>query len=235
MDFVSPCFNTYNNINYRQKSQTLQPYEKQFLINKYFASQMAQIANYANVPVDREEPPMMHQRGHSHSRSHHHHIHNRSHSQHYYHTMYPANDLNNYYNISNIGPAIITPRSRHSPINEPPPPIHNPAQLDCITLMQIWNELGNNIDCPPPMPPSRNYSISNAREGLFKVMFPHSRMMKADYNDPTSRTFIKSGDIVSVLGPSKVDRAKFTVCYKDRHVDLPHQLTQPPQIATRWS
>lgn len=248
MDFA-PCFNTYNNINYRQKSQTLQPNDKQFLLNKYFASQMAQLArqdrsNYANVFVDQEEPAFLlhhHQPRHlpRHSLPHHHQqpLHNRSHSQHYYHTMYPVNDLNNYCNISTIGQAIKPARTRpQSPItNEQPSPLNNPvAQLDCITVMQVCNELGNNIDSAPPVPNGRTYSILRTRDGLFKVAFPQTRVMKSDYADPHTGTVIKSGESVSVLGPSKEDRSLFTVCYQDKHMDLPHQLTRAPQIKTRW-
>lgn len=244
MDFPA-CFNTYNNINYRQKSQTLQPSDKHYLLDKFFASHMAQVgadrANYANVdPIDQEESFLMHHhhqpsRHHSHHHTRpHQHVHSRSHSQHYYHTMYQVNDLNNYYNISTIVPAIT--RSRRSPINEPPPPIHNPvAHLDCITVMQVCNELGNNIDSSPPMPNPRNYSILNTREGLFKVAFPQTRAMKNNYRDPLTGTVIKSGESVSVLGPSKDDRSKFTVCFNDKHIDLPHQHTLAPQITTRWN
>jgi len=245
MDY-NPCFNTYNNISYRQRSQTLQPIRggtiaelsnsKQFMLNKYFTSQMNSVdserANYANVPPDADETllirPHQHQPHNPHPRPHQH-VHNRSHSQHYYHTMCQVNDLNNYYNLSNIGTTIIPARSRHpSPINEPPPMHNHVTQLDSITIMVVCNELGI-LDSPPPMPNPRKYSVSGSREcGLYKIAFPQRRFVKGHFTDPNTGICLTPGSLVSVLGPSKDDRAKFTVCYNDQHIDMPHQLTCHP-------
>lgn len=247
----TPCFNTYNNtnnINYRQRSQTLQPIRgdalseltnANFMISKYFNSQLAQEAdraNYANVPLkDPEEQLFMQQQPHHlHTRPHHQHVHSRSHSHHYYHTMCQSNDVHqsNYYNLSNFGTTIIPARStRHpSPINEPQPMHNQVAPLDNITFMQVCAELGN-IDSPPPMPSSRNYTISGTREGgLYKITFPQRRYIKGHYSDPITGVSLTPGSIVSVLGPSKEDRGKFTVCYNDKHIDMPHLLTDARQL-----
>lgn len=241
MDYP-PCFNTYNNINYRQRSQTLQPIRgdalaeipnPNFMIAKYLTSQLpeSERANYANVPLeDPEEILFMQQQQprHLHSRPHQH-VHSRSHSHHYYHTMCQANDLQqaNYYNLSNVGTTIIPARStRHpSPINEPQPMHNQLAKLDKITLMQVCAELGN-IDSPPPMPSSRNYTISGSREeGLYKITFPQRRYIKGHYLDPITGVSLAPGSIVSVLGPLEGDPSKFTVCYNDQHIDLPNTLT----------
>lgn len=261
MDY-SPCINTYNNVGYRQRSQTLQPIRgsalpefndpKQFMLIKYFASQFNPVdserANYANMPTAQEEPIMPNQtRHHSHHAHHLHHprpnyqhVHSRSHSRHYYQPMCQVNDLNGYYNLSNIGTTIKPARSRlPSPVNEPPPIHSRVAQLDSITVMQVCVELGNLVDSPPPLPSSRHYTISDSRQcGLFKIKFPQRRYIKGQFTDHVTGTSLPPGSIVSVLGPSKEDRSKFTICYNEQHIDIPHQLTQlthQPQPPTHWS
>ena len=250
MEFT-PEFNTYNNISYRQRAKTFQPEhvsnlhyrsehappDKDYLLVKYFEKlremreQQEERANYANVPIDLENPISVqnhHQSRRSHHfRSPHQNLHSRSHSHHYSHTMPhhqpPVNDPNNYCNISNLG---IPVRSRYSHINEPPPPVHNRGKLDIIAVMHVCNELGNNIDSAPPMPSSRKYSIANTNQGLFKMAFPQMRTMKKDFVDPTTCTQIKAGESIRVMGPAKEDRGKFSILHKDRYISLPHQLTQ---------
>lgn len=232
-------FNLYNNVSYRQRSQTMQPtrgsdlgeltYSKQAQVHKYLHSQMDSIdsgrANYANVL----HPSRPHQ-----------HVHTRSQSQHYYHTMCPsANDFNNYYNISNVpgGTTNIPTRSRHpSPIIEPPT-IHNHIvhHIDSITIMQVCNELGY-LDSPPAMPSSRNYTISASKECglLYKIPFPQRRFTRGQFTHPFTGMSVAPNSLVTVLGPSKEDRSKFTVCYNDQHIDIPHQLTHVPE-PTHWN
>ena len=235
MDFPSG-FNTYNNINYKQRSKTLQP-DKKFLMEKFFEklSEQQERANYANVPVDSGGDSIISQNNHMlrphQLRSHHQSLHSRSHSHHYCHTMPyspPANDLNNYYNISNVRPPLT--RSRHSQVHEAPsPPVNTCVEkLDCLAVMHVCNELGNNVDSAPPLPSSRKYSIAITNQGLFKVAFPQIRTMKGDYFDPTTRTLIKAGDLVSVSGASKEDRGKFDVYHYHKCISLPHQLTLSP-------
>lgn len=227
-------FNTYNNISYRQRSQTLQPgalaefynqtNPKHFIMSKFFNSQKR--ADYANVPPEPEQslssPYHLHQ---PHPRSHHPHVHTRTHSQHHYHTTCPVNVPNQYYNLE-PPPA----RSKHvSPINEPPP-MHTRVvqQLDNLTIMQVCNELGYELDSNPPVPPPRSYTISASRDGVFyKNPFPQARFVKGGFTEPKSGTYIPKGSLVLVLCVSKEDRSKFTVCFQDQHVDMPHQLTQP--------
>lgn len=235
MDYPT-CFNTYNNVNYRQRSQTMQPtrgsasgdldYAKKFILTKYLESQIdsgdSERANYANVPQDSHTVSRPHQ-----------HVHTRSLSQHhYYHTM-RHQDFNNYYNISNVptGTTIVPARSRHpSPINEPPAMHNHMGHMDSITLFQICNELFP-LDSPPPMPNSRNYTILGSKEccPLYKAPFPQRRFTRGHFTDPQTGISLAPNSPVSVLGPSKEDRSKFTVCYNDQHIDIPHQLTQAPE------
>ena len=65
--------------------------------------------------------------------------------------------------------------------------------------------------------------------GLYKFTFPQRRFIKGQFTDPVTGISLPPGATVSVLGTSKDDRSKFTVCYKDQHIDMPHQLTQAPQ------
>lgn len=252
MNYPPP--NIYNNISYPNRSQTMQPRfrgdalneltgPKQFMINKYLVSLMkadSERANYANVQLDRDQTLPMQDR-HQPSNQHHQHLHTRSRSQNHYHTMcHQVNDPNNYYNL-NIGSTTIIPeRARHhsSPMNKAPlapssvvpPPVHNRlAQFDTITIMQVCNELGN-LDTSPPMPSPRNYTISGSKNCcMYKNPFPQCRYLKGQFTDPITGISIPPRTPVTVLCVSKADRSKFTVCYRDHHIDLPHQLTHPLQ------
>lgn len=234
MDYHKACFNVYNNVNYRQRSLTLQPgalaelsqyskYPNEFMLTKYFNSQKR--AEYANVPLEPEQlfPHHLHQ---SHPRSQHPHVHTRTQSRHLYHTTCPLNVSNQYYNLEQ---AIIPTRSRHaSPINEPPPMHGRVVQLDNLTIMQVCNELGYELDSNPPVPPARSYTISASRDCVFyKNRFPQERFVKGSFKDPKTGVPIPKGSLVTVLHVSTEDRSKFTVCFQDQHIDIPHQLTQP--------
>lgn len=252
------CFNTNQNVDYRQRSQTLQPIrgrdrfdmkdQRNFHINKCFLSlhEADRAKQYANVPMNHDEshilhPPMVDSIGgykqhqHLHLLSNPSALHSRSQSQHHYHTM--CQDLNNYYNLTNIRPVV--PNSRgQSPIHEPPPQAHNYAQLDSITIMQVCNEFGN-LDSPPPTPAPRNYTISRNQDGsLAKVMLPHKRWTKFTYTDHIAGASLPPGSPISILAASKEDRSKFSSCicldgvYK--YIDIPHHLTQPPTTMSTW-
>lgn len=234
--------NTYLNLNSsnQRRSRTLQPIrtssDKDFLLERYLKSQMER-DNYANAevihphepfapkPRNTARPPNIsfhHSRPSFYQHQHQHqHLHSRSQSQHHYHTMHQG-DMT-YYN------AAAMPRIMQSvPINEPPPTIHK-QQLDTITMMQVCNEFGN-LDSSPQLPGPRNYSIIRTQGCLQKVGFPQTRTLKKRFHDPLKGVFIEKGDPVSVLGPSKDDRSKFTICHYDNHIDIPHQLTNQPSL-----
>jgi hypothetical protein len=84
------------------------------------------------------------------------------------------------------------------------------------------------------MPSSRQYSIVSFDDRYFKVAFPHTRTMTKRFTDPHTKLRIEPGETVSVLGPSKDDRSKFTICYKEQHIDLAYQYTKPLPIQARW-
>lgn len=170
------CFNNYyNNLNSRQRSQTLQPIrghpDKDFMLKKYFNSQLCsdmpyinERAKYANVPptvpqtIDPEMvPPAMH-------------FHTRSHSQHYYH------QANNYYNLSGLEANMLVPKNQCIEIAHE----HSPQfeSINTLRLFEVCNELFS-IDTAPPIPPRRNYTICGTSErGLFKLSIPPCRFTK---------------------------------------------------------
>ena len=244
-----PCLNIHRNVNRQNRSHTMNA-DMGYMIQKYLESYnpAQEIGiNYANVPpVSNDLVTPVHNFSHSHSHHHHqpsrisHHsrsnhqrVNSQSQSQHLYHTTH---GVNNYYNISNVFPQH-SPISRtcRSPINEPEPIKHNPENFNCLTVMHVCNEMGNNIDSAPPMPKSRQYTISTFRNALFKVAFPQTRTMKVDFLDMRTKTFIKANESITVLHPSKEDRSKFTVCYNNQHFDMPHQHTSALPVRSRWN
>lgn len=205
-------------------------------------------ANYANVPQNNHDDRhnifdhyvtahqlrthQLHQRLPSHQMP----LHNRSYSQHYTNPKCQVNEPTNYYNISNIG-TIIPSRSQHqSPIQERQPsrsqyiqqqPLIK-AQVPPTQLMQLCNLLGN-VDCPPPMPCPRQYTIRSQDGVLYKSKMPQNRVTRDHYTDPIRNIHLSPGTPITVLCPSTADRSKFTICVNDSgiHLDIPHQLTTP--------
>lgn len=176
--------------------------QRNFILGKYFNSQFPERANYANVPFDTERQP---------------HIHTRSHSQHHYH------QANNYYNVSNVEPNLDTPR------NICIPPMHDHCVMqegiNALRILEVCNELGS-IDTAAPIPPRRNYTICSSRDhSLYKLPFPQHRYTTDRYIDPHRRIIIPARSPIVVIGPSE-DRSKFSICFNDQHLDIPHHLTQ---------
>lgn len=145
-------------------------------------------------------------------------------------------DLNNYYNLS--------PSNGRADPRKQPPQVARTRHLKAIEFMQVCNELGV-LDSAPPLPPSRQYSISQAHSGfgLYKLEFPHRRYVNQDYVDPVSKTALLRGQLVLALRPSKSNRSKFTVILLDNNqsptkplqFDVPHQITLAPQPAPLWN
>lgn len=248
MNFHNPLL--YDNVTQqnRRRAQTMQPtsfrgnfvedrvVNPQFILEKYFDSQFKERANYANVgpPTesivdDQHFQPRLN--CYTSKSPHQHHMHLRSQSQHYYNAMAnqtnDSNHHNNYYNLSNLGTTIIPARSRHpSPYNSHIPQHNHIPPLDPIVVMKICNELELHLDSAPPMPAPRNYSVIKSRDrSLYKMPFPQWRYVKGQFTDPLTRITLPAGAPIMVLHPAKDDRSKFTVCYNNLHLDIPHQLT----------
>jgi len=229
------------------KFHTMQPGDRGFLkVHHYLKSIQKAHENYENVQsmVDKQALIAGHQ---SHSHHQHHrqisntrlaqnHFHTRSQSQHHYNSMLPPSEYNNYYNLPHIDaafPGIARPRT--SPPPSPPliiqsPPQQKRVQLDSMTVMRLGAELGVPIDAAPEMPPCRDYTIVSKDGHLYKIPFPQTRIMATAINDPQENVYLQKGDTVIVLGPSNEDRSKFVVCYKNGHIEIPHQYTQRPSV-----
>ena len=109
-------------------------------------------------------------------------------------------------------------------------------------MQVLCNDLGHNIDSAPSEPCPRNYSIVRTRDGLIKVGFPQIRKLKVDYLEPKTKTLIKAGEIITVLGLSKHNKSlcpdrpdMFYACYNGYlNFDIDHHLTTSPQIKGPW-
>ena len=211
-----------------------------------FLCSMNTQANYVNVPG--QEPPRLFSPLQNHPRHQHHHhtrhassttrhgpnnFHSRSQSQHHYNTMSQQPEYINYYNIAGptIGPANRSAQASPPPLFSQPSPQRR-VQLDSMTVMRLGVELGVPIDAAPKMPPRREYSISKTPDGyMYKILYPQTRIMATDVNDPDVDIHIRKGEPVMVLGPSREDRSNLTICHKERHIDIPHQYTQKPPVS----
>lgn len=238
---ASPLYTNEDIVRFRLKSLTLQPIRRhqeapyhRTMIDRFFNPfNEVDRGKYANVPPEQDESQIVLSQQNCHAglriQASPTQLHGRSRSQYYCQTLRHANDLNNYYNVSNI------PSHHHLPMTETPLlmyPNHN-AQIDSITVLQhAWNDQGN-LDTPPPMPPPRNYMILRAEDrSLYRIGLPHTRLIKFKFFDHTNKITLLANSRVVVLCPSKADRSKLTVCIDGicRTIDIPHQVTIPPSI-----
>ncbi|VVC29843.1 Hypothetical protein CINCED_3A016888 [Cinara cedri] len=86
--------------------------------------------------------------------------------------------------INNSGTATLT-RPRPQPITGTPPP----DQIEKFDqkIIQTCNLFGLNLERPPPLPPSRSYTIS----GNTKVGYPQNRIMKKSFPGNTILSIVK--------------------------------------------
>ncbi|KAL4113173.1 hypothetical protein QTP88_016846 [Uroleucon formosanum] len=121
--------------------------------------------------------------------------------------------------ITNSGTATLT-RPRPQPITGTPPP----DQIEKFDqkIIQTCNLFGLNLERPPPLPPSRSYTIS----GNTKVGYPQSRIMKKSFPEEGNCdvTLIK-GDAVIVVGTSN-RRGHLVVEHCNRSLDVPFQFLE---------
>merc|ERR1712038_1592649 len=96
-------------------------------------------------------------------------------------------------------------RPRPQPISGTPPPDasinNNPIdRCDFKTIQQSCALFGLDLERPPPVPPSRPYTVT----GNKKIAFPQNRVMKVTYPDETvpSEVRLGKGETVVVIGAS---------------------------------
>eukprot|EP00095_Tigriopus_kingsejongensis_P002709 maker-scaffold809_size94238-snap-gene-0.26 protein:Tk02709 transcript:maker-scaffold809_size94238-snap-gene-0.26-mRNA-1 annotation:"myosin-i heavy chain" len=103
-------------------------------------------------------------------------------------------------NKSNVNARLSTRRPRPQPISgTPPPDLMQSDRCDFKIIQQTCALFGLDLERPPPIPPSRPYSIV----GVKKVTYPQSRVMRLAYPDSGQGDIVLlKGEIVMVLGVS---------------------------------
>ncbi|XP_075149902.1 unconventional myosin-IXb-like dachs isoform X2 [Haematobia irritans] len=124
-------------------------------------------------------------------------------------------------------------RPRPQPIAGTPPPDPN-EKCDTKIIQQTCSLFGLDLERPPPVPPSRNYTIT----GSNKLCFPQTRVMKMNFpedtitNPPSEQ--LKKGESVNVVGASSC-RGHLIVEHKGQNFHVPFQymeLLRPAVTAT---
>ncbi|XP_050538527.1 unconventional myosin-IXb isoform X2 [Daktulosphaira vitifoliae] len=124
------------------------------------------------------------------------------------------------YPISNNTNTATLTRPRPQPITGTPPP--DQTEKFDQTILQTCNLVGLNLERPPPLPPSRSYTVS----GNTKVGYPQSRIMKKSYpEEGNCDVTLMKGDLVIVVGASS-RRGHLIVEYCNRSLDVPFQFLE---------
>ncbi|XP_054082847.1 myosin-G heavy chain isoform X2 [Zeugodacus cucurbitae] len=117
-------------------------------------------------------------------------------------------------------------RPRPQPIAGTPPPDPN-EKCDTKIIQQTCSLFGLDLERPPPVPPSRGYTIA----GSLKLCYPQSRIMKMNFPEdppivnPAEQQLqqqLKKGEAVSVVGASTC-RGHLIVEHKGQSYHVPFQ------------
>ncbi|XP_018785879.1 PREDICTED: myosin-G heavy chain isoform X2 [Bactrocera latifrons] len=117
-------------------------------------------------------------------------------------------------------------RPRPQPIAGTPPPDPN-EKCDTKIIQQTCSLFGLDLERPPPVPPSRGYTIA----GSLKLSYPQSRIMKMNFPEdppivnPAEQQLqqqLKKGEAVSVVGASSC-RGHLIVEHKGQSYHVPFQ------------
>merc|ERR1712218_24478 len=116
-------------------------------------------------------------------------------------------------------------RPRPQPISGTPPPDasinNNPIdRCDFKTIQQTCSLFGLDLERPPPVPPSRPYTVN----GNKKISFPQTRIMSQSFSEEgTTDIALMKGETVIVIGNSP--RRGFLVVEKRNHtIHVPYML-----------
>ncbi|CAG0900551.1 unnamed protein product, partial [Darwinula stevensoni] len=122
-------------------------------------------------------------------------------------------------------------RPRPQPIAGTPPP-EAPDKCDPKAIQQTCSRFGLDLaalqERPPPLPPSRSYTIT----GNTKLGYPQTRVMKASYpEDGTGDEVLLKGETVVVIGAGH-RRGYLMVEHKGHVIQVPYQYLElkPAQI-----
>uniref|UniRef100_A0A1B0BP12 Myosin motor domain-containing protein n=1 Tax=Glossina palpalis gambiensis TaxID=67801 RepID=A0A1B0BP12_9MUSC len=115
-------------------------------------------------------------------------------------------------------------RPRPQPIAGTPPPDPN-EKCDAKIIQQTCTLFGLDLERPPPVPPSRNYTIV----GNSKLNFPQNRVMKMTFPEDTLSNLppeqLKKGETVTVVGASSC-RGHLIVEHKGQNYHVPYQFME---------
>nr|XP_032520752.1 unconventional myosin-IXb [Danaus plexippus plexippus] len=113
-------------------------------------------------------------------------------------------------------------RRRPAPIAGTPPP-ELPDKCDPQVVKSTCSLFGLDLERPPPLPPSRAYTVSNG----VKLGYPQQRVVRADWAEGGVR--LRAGDCVLALGAAP--RGLVSVQTGGRTLPVPHSVLGPPRAA----
>ncbi|XP_060535628.1 unconventional myosin-IXa [Cylas formicarius] len=117
------------------------------------------------------------------------------------------------------------PRPRPQPIAGTPPP--DPAEkCDTKIIQQTCNLFGLDLERPPPVPPSRSYTVT----GNTKLGYPQTRIMKMSYPEDSTGDgpVLLKGETVLVVGASH-RRGHLIVEHNHSSLHVPFQFMELKQ------
>ncbi|XP_030768013.1 unconventional myosin-IXa isoform X2 [Sitophilus oryzae] len=116
-------------------------------------------------------------------------------------------------------------RPRPQPIAGTPPPDMT-EKCDAKIIQQTCNLFGLDLERPPPVPPSRSYTVT----GNTKLGYPQTRVMKMTFPEDASSDSIvlMKGDTVLVIGASP-RRGHLVVEHKNTTFHVPFQYMELKQ------
>jgi len=107
-------------------------------------------------------------------------------------------------------------------------PLNAPDRCDLKTIQKLCSLFGLDLERPPPVPPSRPYTVTGNR----KIAYPQSRVMKNSYTDESSacspELMLRGGETVVVIGASNrrghlvVEKNNHTLHVPSRFMELRH-------------
>ncbi|XP_023237398.1 unconventional myosin-Va-like isoform X1 [Centruroides sculpturatus] len=113
--------------------------------------------------------------------------------------------------------SVLISRPRPQPIAGTPPP--DLERCNHKTIQQTCTLFGLDLERPPPVPPSRPYTVA----GNTKLGYPQTRVMKMNYTeDGNTEVTLHKGESVLVMGASQ-RRGHLVVEYKNRTFHVPYQ------------
>ncbi|XP_075739430.1 unconventional myosin-IXb-like dachs isoform X3 [Rhipicephalus microplus] len=111
-------------------------------------------------------------------------------------------------------------RPRPQPISGTPPP--EMERCDAKTIQQTCSLFGLDLERPPPVPPSRPYTVS----GNTKLGYPQTRVMKMNYPEESAgEVKLPKSETVVVVGASP-QRGHLLVEYKGQTYHVPYQFLE---------